>query len=195
MSDLYSVPIDDSYLWKSSLDGGEKAFEQLYNRYYDQLFNYGFRFTQQREIIREAIQTLFIKIWDNRATLKETASVKYYLLKSFRRNLFRKLEQEDARYQGDEGASFEIQLPHEHSLISLELHAERKEKVDRLLAQLTNRQREAIYLRFYENLSYEEIATILEMQVGGAYKLIYRALDRLRETNGTCIVFLLCTKL
>jgi RNA polymerase sigma factor (sigma-70 family) len=47
--------------------------------------------------------------------------------------------------------------------------------------QLTPRQREVIYLRFFEELSYEEIAGMLDISVKGAYKLSYRALDALKE--------------
>ncbi|MNE93296.1 RNA polymerase sigma factor [compost metagenome] len=59
------------------------------------------------------------------------------------------------------------------------------------MVSLTNRQREAIFLRFYEDLSYEEIAELLEMNLGGTYKLIYRALDRLRDQLGDFSVMVL----
>jgi len=190
MSNNYSVPTDEQ-LWKAALNGEEKPFELLFSRYYDLLVNYGSRFTNDIDLIREAVQSLFIKIWNNRATLRETPSVKYYLIKSFRRILIRIIQSQSYGIRLGEDAVFGIQIPHEQKIISREISAEQRERIERLLSLLTNRQREAIYLRFYENLSYEEIAEILGMQVGGTYKLIYRALDRLREGHGISLVVLL----
>lgn len=190
MSKKNSVPTDE-VLWKATLSGEEKPFEILFNRYYDLLVNYGSRFTNDVDLIREAVQSLFIKIWNNRSSLRETPSVKYYLIKSFRRVLIRLLQHNTIGINFTEDTVFGIQIPHEQKIINREISAEQRERIERLLSLLTNRQREAIYLRFYENLSYEEIAEILGMQVGGTYKLIYRALDRLREGHGISLLLLL----
>jgi len=47
---------------------------------------------------------------------------------------------------------------------------------------LTRRQREAIYLRFYQNLSYDEIAKLMTMKVESVYNVISKAISLLKNT-------------
>src|SRR5690606_28954576 len=79
-----------------------------------------------------------------------------------------------------EALPFELTASHEDLLIVEEEVNLQKKALEEKLSSLTNRQREGIYLRFFQELSYEEIAEILKMEVGGVYKLIYRAMDRLK---------------
>jgi DNA-directed RNA polymerase specialized sigma24 family protein len=51
-----------------------------------------------------------------------------------------------------------------------------------MLSGLTDRRREAVYLFYYKDFCYQQIAEILEINIGGVYKLIYRALDVLRSS-------------
>lgn len=79
-------------------------------------------------------------------------------------------------YVGDEQdmTGFEFVMPHESSDYNQEL-------IKRLMADLTVRQREAVYLFYQEDLDYQEVADILKIKVGGTYKLIYRAVENMRE--------------
>lgn len=181
---MQKVQQSDIELWNSMLEGNQQSFELLYNIYYKKLINYGVKFTNELVEVEESIQDLFVKLWKNRANINSTTSVKYYLYRSFRRILCRKIKSKRIQtYPIDEVENFpfEFELSHDHELVRKERLQELKIKVDKLVATLTNRQKEAIFLRFYEDLSYQEIAELLEMNVGAAYKLIYRALDRLKD--------------
>lgn len=188
------TPIDDTQLWNAMLAGDQQSFAMLYDLYYGKLVNYGIKFTKELFVVEESIQDLFVKLWNNRSGISPTTSVKYYLYRSLRRILHRKLQAkrlDTSPIEETEALPFDIELSHDHELIRKERMEELKQKVDKLLVSLTNRQREAIFLRFYEDLSYEEIAELLEMNLGGTYKLIYRALDRLREQLGDFSVMVL----
>ena len=56
--------------------------------------------------------------------------------------------------------------------------------IAQLMDMLTDRQREAIYLRYMHGMSYEEIAELMDLQVGSVRKLVYRAITVLREKSG-----------
>ena len=62
--------------------------------------------------------------------------------------------------------------------------------VEKYLNCLTSRQREAVYLRFIQDLDYEEIAVLLDMSPHGVRKLTSRAIIRIREHN-KLLLFLL----
>ena len=55
--------------------------------------------------------------------------------------------------------------------------------VEKLLGELSSRQREAVYLRYMLNLDYDEISHVLKMNTDSVRKLVYRALLRLRHAN------------
>src|SRR5690606_16982670 len=65
-----------------------------------------------------------------------------------------------------------------------------KQQVDELLSKLTSRQKEAIYLRFMQELEYEEIAEIMDMTQHAARKLISRSLKRLRDDEQLLLICL-----
>lgn len=188
---LFSDSMDDAQLWDGYRAGHEPAFALLYHRFYAILFDYGYRLSADKQLVRESIQNLFVKLWTNRNSVRETGSVKYYLLKSFRRHLTDLLQSRNIYSPGFLSDSPPAQLPHEEVMLVREEAVARQKKVQELMMLLTDRQREAIHLRFFENLSYDEIAAIMNLQVGGTYKLIYRALDRLRQETGACVFFLL----
>ncbi|MDD4639480.1 MAG: sigma-70 family RNA polymerase sigma factor [Bacteroidales bacterium] len=65
-----------------------------------------------------------------------------------------------------------------------------KRKVEKILSLLTDRQREAVYLRYMQDLDYEEIATMMDMQSESVRKLVFRALESVRkETRDNFLKF------
>lgn len=183
----------DTEIWSSYRNGDEQSFRQLYDLYYAGLFKYGFRFTKDQHIIEESIQDLFIKLWQNRSTVGPTPSVKFYLYKAFRRVLARKLEYlpETVSYAGqDDKLQFDFEIGQDEVLMQKERMLELKRQLEAAMAGMTDRQREAIYLKFYEDLSYDEISEVLSITPKATYKLVYRALDHLRD-NLVLLTFLL----
>lgn len=171
-------------IWSSYRNGNEASFRKLYDHYYAGLLGYGSRFTRDHQVIEESIQDLFIKLWRNRASIGPTPSVKFYLYKSFRRVLTRKMrylpetvafpEQEDKLF-------FNFEIGQDEVLMKKEQMAELKQQLEAAMATMTDRQREVIYLKYYEDLSYDEISDVLSITPKATYKLVYRALDHLRE--------------
>jgi RNA polymerase sigma factor (sigma-70 family) len=93
----------------------------------------------------------------------------------------------------DERYDFRIELAPDQEMIREEADTELRLKIKKGLAALTSRQREAIYLRFYEDLSYEEVSEIMNLSIGGTYKLIYRALDGLRDILSSAMLGFMVT--
>ena len=173
----------DSEVWMSFKKGDESAFNFLYRKYAQQLFKYGCEFTPDREFVKDRVQDLYIYLRRNRAKLGDAPSIKAYLFKSLRRDVVRELYKLN-RYRNrppNYNQNFDISLSHETKLINEQLTKEKKECLERALTKLTARQREAIILFYYENLSYREVAEVMEMKiVKSARKLIYRAIDTMR---------------
>ncbi|ERJ59045.1 RNA polymerase sigma factor [Sphingobacterium paucimobilis] len=176
---------NESDWWHLFRLGDEAAFKLLFERYSPLLFNYGYKFTQEESIIEDSIQEFFMKIWYNRDSINDTPSVKNYLYKAFRRTLTAHIEQSNRKRNIPvESLPFDIELPHDTQVMRKERLEEIKAQLEEALLKMTARQREVIHLRFFEELSYEEIADIMGLSVKDLYKLFYRAMDSLRKHVG-----------
>ena len=76
---------------------------------------------------------------------------------------------------------FQVTYSHEDFLINGQINEENRIKVTTALNKLTSRQREAIYLRFFENLNFETIAQVMEMNIQSVRNLIHRAMQLMRD--------------
>jgi RNA polymerase sigma factor (sigma-70 family) len=83
---------------------------------------------------------------------------------------------------------FEMALPADALIEIVELQEEQSEKLRRSLVMLTKRQREAIFLKFYNDLSYSDIASIMDLQVDSVYNIISKAIESLRQKLKTFVI-------
>jgi len=169
--------------WNAFKDGNAEAFESLYQTYSAGLYNYGSKFTKDKDLIKECIQDLFVNLWTKRTSIGKPEHVKNYLYKSFRHSIFKKTFQlsKNESYEETESYSFQVVLNVEEALIDNERQSQVCDQLQQAIAKLTARQREAIFLKFYEQLSYEEIAEVMGISVKAGYKIMARSLDYLRN--------------
>ena len=170
-------------VWKAFLQGNEHAYAFIYQNYFSRLYSYGKRFTSDEGLIEDAIQLLFTQLWKNRANLNPTASVQNYLYKSFRRKVLRLLQKKDKRMEAPllENSQFNTTLSPELQFIQDDDLQLIQDQLQSAFYQLTDRQREAIYLKYYEKLSNDEIARIMEVDVNAIYNLVYKGIRKLKK--------------
>lgn len=172
-------------LWDNFRSGEDSAFIKIYEIYFPTLYSYGHQFTNDTDLIKDSIQEFFIILRNNRNRLGDTTSVKAYFFKSMRRRLLRALAKKKyLLYNGhlEKDFDFEITLSWESILINNQIETEQKNKLDEAFTKLTKRQKEAIIYFYYEGLSYEEIASIMNLaKVKYARTLVYRSIDKLKE--------------
>jgi len=169
----------DHMLWQLIQAGDRKAFDQLYLAHVKLLYRYGLKLSPRQELVRDSIQDLFIDLWYKREQLSIEQSLKNYLLISFRRKFLRQLQQTQAIHTA-EWSAVSAPDPVVLSEASPAFSAHQIKAVKIAIPQLPRRQREAIHLKYVENMDYEEIAQIMELQVRGVYKLISTGVKRLR---------------
>lgn len=175
---------DDKDIWDGFRSGDESALQIIFDRYYTPLFNYGHKFTQDDHIIEDALQDLFVKLWKQRESINATESVKNYLYKSFRRVLLRMLDVQQRKYSFlvlDQWIDLDQELAYDQTMISRERLEKIRINLGHALEKMTPRQREIIHLRYYEEMEYEEIAVLMQISVSSTYKLVYKAIDVLRN--------------
>ena len=173
-------------LWNNFRDGDANAFGELMRLHYADLYNYGTRFTKKSELVKDCIQDLFLSLWKNRTTISETTFVKYYLLKSLRRLLHRAVGREKRSYismykEFEFERLFNENDSIENKIVLNEQYLEISMKMRKLLGNLTKRQQEVIYLRFFMDADIDEIVDITSLNKQSVYNLLSDALKKLKK--------------
>ena len=182
---------EDILLWESFREGNREAFATLFSAHYELLYRYGGKFTSDDHLLEDSIQELFIELWQAK-TRTPVVSVRAYLLKSLKYKLLKTYRKSrDIVPLVDGETAFE--WSHESFIIAGEEDNEKKRRVLKALEQLTGRQKEIIYLKYYQNLSYDEVSEIMNINYQVARNLLYQAIRSLKNrlTGPLQIIFLL----
>ncbi|MEM8565947.1 MAG: sigma-70 family RNA polymerase sigma factor [Bacteroidota bacterium] len=176
----------DREIWSEFKNGDEEAFNHIYRKNTERLFNYAYQYIKNKELIKDCIQNLYIELRNNRKKLPEVTSIKAYLYKAIYWKVKRKLEAEKKFISASElpDSIFRVELSFEEKVIDQELDKEIKIRLQNLLSVLTPKQRKALILFYKEDMSYIELAEVMGLKNSkSARKLIYRALFAARKEN------------
>ena len=173
----------DQMIWESFLCGDDEAYTYIYRQYSQALYAYGMHFTSDKGLVEDCIQDVFIKIFQNRKHLQSTDNIKLYLFIALKNKLFNVFRQDIKYYQIDSlEPVFTAEYTIEDEIIENEKEQFLNDKMIRMLDVLSPRQKEIIFYRFVEGLSYEEICQIMDMNYQSIQNLIQRSLKKLRTT-------------
>ncbi|TKG94989.1 sigma-70 family RNA polymerase sigma factor [Puteibacter caeruleilacunae] len=178
-----NIERNDSEQWKALKRGDKNALSVLFNNYYQFLFNYGYQMIQDRDLVKDAIQELFYSIWSRRERLGDVVYVKSYLLMSLRRQLLllKQLEKSsDVDSYSDEEAEMFV-FEEEQFMDNEEISSILKQQLISTINQLTTKQRELVFLRFYQELSYKQIAELLSINEQSVKNNMQRIIKKMRE--------------
>src|SRR5699024_9636894 len=124
--------VDLDVLWSEARSGSEEALSDLFCVSYTWLFNYGYRIVPREAFVKDAIQELFLTLWEKRETINEARSVRSYLCSSLRRLIFRRIRKQknrsrrNIRYKRE--VDGELRTTEE---LSIQVEADRGEKYQR----------------------------------------------------------------
>lgn len=172
-------------VWKNLLGGDRKALAHIYSKYFDKLYNYGIRIANEPVIVEDSIQDLFIELWNRRQGLNEQVrNIKFYLYICLRRKILLKLNKRTDSVDITELRSFDIKLSHKSHYLNNQLNNELKQKLVQVVETLTPKQKEAIFLIYFDELSYQEAASVMNLKIKTVYNLVHQAISRLKERKG-----------
>ncbi len=176
---------EDIYkIWDSFRKGSQDSFAEIYLLYQHNLFNYGLRLISDVDLVKDTVHDVFVELWSKRNDLAEVSSVKYYLLSIMKHRLIDKLRKQ-SKYTlekpQEDTYDFALELSAESNMILDETLKNQKQTILDALETLSNREKEVIYLRFYDGLSHDEIAQMLNITKKTAYNLLHTAISKLRK--------------
>lgn len=175
-------------LWKGVRSGRKKALSDLFCTSYSWLFNYGYRIVPREAFVEDAIQELFLILWEKREAINEAQSVKSYLCSSLRRLIFRRIQKQKNRaernYTYKQTFSEDLHTI-EELLIYYEIDQERRKRLSVAIGLLSDRQKEAIVLKFFNGFSSAEIAQIMEINKQSVYNHVSTAINKMQDIFNT----------
>lgn len=173
---------DDFKLWKQFKDGDQKALSSIYLLHYDLLFNYTNRLINNSEETKDLIQELFLKLWNNRSKLSDCNVISYYLITAIRGLVIDRIRKQSKTFKVEiTDSRLPPELPFDKAMIESQDEENLLARIQNAINKLGNRQREAIFLRIYEDIEYEEVAKIMGLNVQSVRNLIHTGLQSLKQ--------------
>jgi RNA polymerase sigma factor (sigma-70 family) len=174
--------VKDQIVWNSFREGNRDALEIIYEENYSSLFHYGLKFTSDDDTVKDLIQELFIELIDSGEKLSATDNIRFYLLKALRNKLLKQLAA-NPKQKNDHPdiAGFTLVESIENQLIKREMEETVRKRVIASVGKLSKKQQEIIYLRFYNDLSYQKIAELFGVKIQTVRNLMGRAIQSLKE--------------
>lgn len=179
-----------SIAWKNITCGDREAYSSAYLLFYNRFYNYGLKFTADINLVEDAIQEVLMILWLERSRLPGIHNPEGYFFTSFRNKLFGKLKSASKSLTVGIGEP-DPEFASHTVTINQEVDSRVQQRLQRSIDHLSARQREAIFLRFYEGLSYDEVGAVLGITTKATYKLVARALLELKGKMALPIAIIL----
>ena len=171
----------DKECWMAFLGGDKAAFSALFLKYHPILLNYGLRLCQNEALAEECIQDLFCYIYEKRDTLNPINHMKGYLFASYRRRVMQVCNKSVQTFPIEDYPTYNGHQSHEEEIIMSEIYLEKRHRLAQLLDALPFRQREVIFLKYYNGLDAAEIREVMGISHQGALNILYKAMKNLRR--------------
>lgn len=169
-------------LFASFQSGNVVAFSQLYDLHVNILFNYGMKLTSDKELLKDCIHDIFVKLYIKKEELGVIENLRSYLLISLKNKLCDELRKRIYMSNAPvEEISTALPTDVEDDYIAAEQYQSEFSLVHHLLEQLSPRQREALTLYYIEEKKYEDICRIMNMNYQSVRNLMHRGLSKLRS--------------
>lgn len=188
--------MDEGYrnlLWTKFKAGDDDSLSKLYIAYAHQMYAYGLKISNDKALVNDCIQDVFIQLIHKRKKIEITSRIQVYLFKSLRNKLFEENRSKNRKNDLLEMISKKNTDPDpnaEQILINSESESNLKTRLGKLIEGLPLRQKEIIFLKFTEDLNYDEIAELLHIDNASARKLLYRSLKTIKEKLSERILLL-----
>ncbi|MDR3262402.1 MAG: sigma-70 family RNA polymerase sigma factor [Tannerella sp.] len=184
--DIYDrVNDSETDLWLAFRQGHKAAFSELYKKCYGKLYSYAIYLGMDDAVAPDAIQDLFLKLYEKPDIITDASTLLPFLFRSIR-NYFINLVKKKAMYVDIDQLPFTFGYTIDEDLTAEEDRKALEEQVQKLLSCLTSRQKEVVYFRFFYEMEYEEIARIMNISQQGARNMLHKALEKIRNYPPPC---------
>ena len=159
-------------------------FSQLYDNHVDSLFSFGSKFTSDRELIKDCIQDVFVKLFNKKETLDKVCNIESYLYVSLRNRIndeFRRQVRRSDEEITDYNTRRLAEQNNSYDFEKMEEEKRRNEAMEQYIHNLSPRQQQIVHLYYIERRKYDDICQIMGISYQSVRNLMHRSLSRMRE--------------
>lgn len=183
-------------IWNDFKNGDNGAFEKIYYKNIEVLFRYGTKIANDRDLVKDCIQQLFLELISSRTKLSDPENIELYLLKALKRIIFHKVTESKKHnlFSETDLLGFEIELDYESHTILTEEKQSKMKLLNEAMLTLSHEKKEMLFLKFYTGLNNQQIASMLGLKPDTVQKQIYRILKSLhiRFVDKFIELFMVC---
>lgn len=172
----------DHKIWEDFKDGDETALSYVYFQYFHSMFQYGIRFKNDPEFIKDCIQDVFFKLIQAGERLGTTENIRFYLFRALKNVIYKEISK-SKKIELVEFVALKFDAPFklEEEIAEKENATNKEMALLKALNELSDRQREVIYLRYECGMEYDQICDIMQLKNDSARKLVFRAIKSLKD--------------
>lgn len=176
-------------------EGDREAFSFFYKYFINDMYAYGRSLGADEKHVMDAVQDVFLTIFRDKPYLKSVEHFKFYLFKSLKNRLYDLFKSKPFSMVSDmegEVLNFSIKTTVLDDIIEEEDREIIRQKIEKLLSLLSPLQKEAVYLRYIQDLDYAEISEMMGKSEVSIRKLVSEGIRKLRKENNVLplIVFI-----
>lgn len=170
--------------WQAFIEGDFDALSFLFLHYAKGLISYGMKIFPDKELVKDSIQEVFVQLILKRHKLKKTDTIRSLVYILLRNKMIDEIKLINRSKRIDtlifnSKSSFEMDAEFRH--ISFENESRRNSLLTSSLDQLSTHQKEAMFLKYSNGFSYEQISEVMGISVASARTLIYRTIKQLKS--------------
>ena len=158
-------------LWKQFKNGDQLAFQLIYRLNHKILISYGNKIAQDSELVRDAVQDLFVNLWSRKHNLADTDNIEPYLKTSLRHDLVRKITESrtGVSFDGISEQDYQFERYFSH-------HSHDTEEREETFIKLEK----ALKMRYFDRMGNQEIAERMNINYQSVNNNIHRGVETLR---------------
>ena len=162
-------------------NGSRKAFKEVFYAYHPRLCRFAAKYVSSHTVARDVVQDVFLKLWKQRADWELQGSLKAYLYQAVRNQSLNWVRDEKTKREARAAMALEKPTCEKRTAEDQAHFAELSEAIDDAIAELPERRREAFVLHRRHDLTYREVAEVMNITPKTVENQIGRALKFLRN--------------
>ncbi|WP_439696498.1 RNA polymerase sigma factor [Mucilaginibacter sp. AW1-7] len=168
--------------WEKTRQGDVSEFGAIHHELYPLLYHYLLKITRDEIVSEDLLQELFIKMWERKERLGPIHNVKVYFFKAARSlalNYFKR--QKNHLSITDDQREIDLAFSQEEIWVNSENDLEFNRLLALALNALPKRQKEMVFLKYFDGWTYEQIAEVTGINYQSVVNHIHRAMQQLRN--------------
>ena len=156
---------------------------QLYDTHIDNLFMFGTKFTSDRELIKDCIQDVFVRLFNKGKELDKMDNIESYLYVSLRNRINDEFRRQ-THLSDDEITDLNMRPlaeSEEYDLERIDEENNRQLAMTQYISNLSPRQQQIIHLFYIEERKYDDICQIMGINYQSVRNLMHRSMSRLKK--------------